>query len=424
MEVKAYWRILKRRWWLLAFSLIIVVGATFILTSRQKPVYKSSATFVIRPRLAAGAGTEAERSDDFVRALDMVSRRVEINTTFAEVATSRLIKQRAVQALGLEADERQGLDVSSRVIGGTNVLEINVEGYDPEIIQAFANKVGDETVAYVSGLYDVFELEPLDEAGLPARPIRPNLMMNLLMGSVLGLALGASLVFLLRYLETAAVGSESFNIVDRETSAYTRSYLLHRLWGEISRARRTKQPVSLGLLRVDTGQEADGHQHSHIEAMQLAKTAIAPVLREEDVLARFDAATFAILLPDTAVVEAQTVMKNAVARVRSLPQVMGERGQPAPLRASIGLATYDNYNGEPDEFLEAAVKALGVSGTAFTTAEIAQSQGFGNYSAEPSSLEVAHAGNVKATMRWPRTMSRKANGAVDQMALEELDPLG
>ena len=52
MELKIYWRMLKRRWWLLAISLLIVVGATYALTSRQRPVYETSATFVIRPRLS------------------------------------------------------------------------------------------------------------------------------------------------------------------------------------------------------------------------------------------------------------------------------------------------------------------------------------------------------------------------------------
>ena len=64
MELKIYWRMLKRRWWLLAISLLIVVGATYALTSRQRPVYETSATFVIRPRLSPTGGTEAERSDD------------------------------------------------------------------------------------------------------------------------------------------------------------------------------------------------------------------------------------------------------------------------------------------------------------------------------------------------------------------------
>lgn len=359
MELKAYWRILKRRWWLLAISLLIVVGATYVLTSRQRPVYESSATFVIRPRLSPTGGTEAERSDDFVRALDMVSRRVEINTTFAEVASSRLIKQEAIAELGLTSAQRQGLDVSARVIGGTNVLEISVEGHDPAVIRDFTNVVGERTVAYVSGLYDVFELEPLDAAVLPSRPTRPNLLMNLLMGLVLGLALGGGLVFMLQYLETAAVGPESFNIIDRETGAYTRSYLLHRLWAEVSRARRVERPLSLGLLRIADDPASGGrHPERHSEVMQWAKAALIRALREEDVLARFDEDTYAILLVDQTADEAAGVMKNVLARVRSLAQTADRQLQIKALRAASGLATYADFRSEPGQLLEAALRAL------------------------------------------------------------------
>ena len=359
MELKIYWRMLKRRWWLLAISLLIVVGATYALTSRQRPVYETSATFVIRPRLSPTGGTEAERSDDFVRALDMVSRRVEINTTFAEVATSRLIKQEATDQLDLTSAERQGLDVGARVIGGTNVLEISVEGHDPAIIRDFANVVGERTVAYVSGLYDVFELEPLDPAVLPSRPVRPNLLVNLLMGLALGLALGGCLVFMLQYLETAAVGPESFNIIDRETGAYTRSYLLHRLWAEVSRARRVERPLSLGLIRIaDDLESGERHPERHAEAMQWTKAALIRALREEDVLARFDEDTYAILLVDQATAEAAAVMKNPLARVRSLTQMADQQLQAKALRASIGLATYADFRSEPSQLLESALRAL------------------------------------------------------------------
>jgi diguanylate cyclase (GGDEF)-like protein len=359
MELKIYWRMVKKWWWLIVMTVLIVVGATYALTSRQRPVYETSATFVIRPRLSPTSGTEAERSDDFVRALDMVSRRVEINTTFAEVATSRLIKQEAITELGLTSAQRQGLDVSARVIGGTNVLEISVGGHDPTIIRDFTNEVGERTVAYVSGLYDVFELEPLDAAVSPSRPVRPNLIVNLLMGLVLGLALGGSLVFMLHYLESAAVGPESFNIIDRETGAYTRSYLLHRLWAEISRARRVERPLSLGLLRIAIDQEAgERHPESYAEAMQLTKAAVARALREEDVLARFDQDTYAMLLVDLSSAEATALLKNVLARVRSLAQPAEGHRRVGTLRASTGLATYTEFQMEPEQLLESAMRAL------------------------------------------------------------------
>ncbi len=365
MEMKAYWRILKRRWWLLLFGFAVVFGVTWILTSRQPAIYEASATFVIRPRVSEGSV-----GDDFVRALDIVSRRVEINTTFAEVATSRLIANQAKDGLGLSPAEREGLKVNARVIGGTNVMEITAEGRDPAIVRDFANAVGVETVNYVSKLYDVFELEPLDEATLPQASIRPNVPLNLAMGSIMGLALGVCLVFLLQYLETATTEREAFNIIERETGAYTRSYLLHRLWGEASRARRGKHPLSLGLIRLEVEGESNVNQaRAFQEIMRLTKTTVERALREEDILSRFDGKTFAILMPDTSGQQAQNLLKKSVQRVRAMPNYVSSHKDMPDVNAILGVSTYDDFRVEPERFLDEAVRSLGTNGISYPAVE-------------------------------------------------------
>ena len=358
MEIKAYWRILRRRWWLVLLGFVAVFGITWLLTSRQSPVFEASTTFVIRPRVTEGS--ESTAGEDFVRALDIVSRRVEINTTFAEVATSRFIKDQSIERLGLSSAEQQGLKVAARVVGGTNVMEITVEGPDPQIARDFANAVGAETVAYVGKLYDVFELEPLDEANMPRRASRPNVALNLAMGGLLGLALGASLVFVMQYLETATVERESFNIIERETGAYTRSYLMHRLWGEVSRARRSKRPLSLGLIRMEFhGESGPRNTRDHAEVMRLTKATVERSLREEDVLARFDGDTYAVLLPDTSGQQAQNLLRKTLTRVRSMPYYAELRKYAADVHPLLGVATYVDFRVEPERFLDDAIRSLG-----------------------------------------------------------------
>jgi diguanylate cyclase (GGDEF)-like protein len=252
-------------------------------------------------------------------------------------------------------------------------MEITAGGHDPLVVRDFANAVGAETVSYVSRLYDVYELEPLDEANLPGRPSQPNMLMNLVLGSALGLAFGAGLVFLLKYLETATAEKESFNIIERETDAYTRSYLLHRLWAEISRARRSKRPLSLGLIRLQMDNQSDpAHVHDRTAVMRQAKTAMERVLREEDVLARFDHNTFAVLLPDTTARQAQNLLNKAMARVRALPQHANGSIQAPDVGALVGVATYDDNRTEPEQFLDEAIKSLNSVETGAPANELSQ----------------------------------------------------
>jgi diguanylate cyclase (GGDEF)-like protein len=314
MEIKAFIKILFKRWWALLLGLIVVLSATWIWTNKQDQIYQSEATFVLRPRSSTLAV-----DDDFVKALDMVSRRVEINTTFAEVATSRLIKSLARSRL--ETGDAAGMSVSARVVGGTNILTITVEGPDPITTQEYCGLIGLATLNYVAELYDVFELQPLDPASLPRTPIRPNLGLNLMLGSVLGLSIGAGLAFLIEFVRSPYEEPDTFNIIDRETGAYNKSYFTLRLYQEMNRAKRNNYPLSLGLFKV----EFDGEDISHrewIEAMRVFKKLKDSTMREDDVLARVNGDIFAVIYPyvkhDKAAVLVEEMRKKLSALSREI----------------------------------------------------------------------------------------------------------
>jgi capsular polysaccharide biosynthesis protein len=155
MELKIYYKSIIRNWWMVALAFLLTLAATWLFLNRQTPIYEAQATFVMRPRASIVV------EEDLVRAVETLSRRIEINTTYAEIASSKLIRNRAIDNLGLSDVEREGLAVTGRVIAGTNVMEITARGPNAEVLGNFANEVGFQTILYVGDLYDVFELEPL-----------------------------------------------------------------------------------------------------------------------------------------------------------------------------------------------------------------------------------------------------------------------
>lgn len=332
MEIKAYIKILLKRWWALFLGFAVVASATYIWTGRQEKVYQSEATFVLRPRSST---TTVE--DDFVKTLDMVSRRVEINTTFAEVATSRLIKNRALDQL----DFRDAADfsISAGVVGGTNILSIKVEGPDPIIAQEFCTLVGSETLQYVSELYDVFELQPLDPASLTKKPVRPNMTLNLMFGSILGLVLGGGLALLIEFIRSPYEEPDTFNIIDRETGAYNKSYFTLRMWQEMNQAKRNKYPLSLGLVKV----EFDGENISRrdqIEAMRVFKKLAESAMREGDILASIDGDIFAVLCPYMPNDKAKVFVDGMKKRFVSVAQDVLSTNGHSQVRSYVSVVTY------------------------------------------------------------------------------------
>ncbi|HSK97422.1 MAG TPA: hypothetical protein VK891_12455 [Euzebyales bacterium] len=183
MDLYDYLQVLRRRWLIAAVGFLLTTALTVVFVNRQPFVYESKGTLVIRPR--------TENSADGLRAIDALTRGVEIPSTLATVARSDLVRERAEQRL--DGTLPSGLTVSSEVVTSTSILEVTVRGRDPQATYALASAIGTETVEYVGGLQQVYELRPLDAPRVPDDPVAPN--RPLIIGTGLALGLGVAMVF-------------------------------------------------------------------------------------------------------------------------------------------------------------------------------------------------------------------------------------
>lgn len=360
MELKIYLRTLLRKWWVVVPVFLVTFTSTVVFTFTQVPTYRSIATFVVAPN----ASFEDVKS--FVSGLEILSRRTEIATTYAEVASSRLVKQEAAAALDIAPEQRQNLSVESEVVAGTNVLQIMVEGEDPALVRDLANAVGARTMAYVYDLYETFDLRLLDQAPLPTSPIKPNKTLNLALGAVFGLVLGGGLAFLSEYLQTPLENVTGFGIFDNETGSYNKRYFKQRLGEEMIRAKRNEYPLSLALLNIDqldvTGKSSSPQVRS--ELLRKVSVFLRQYLRDEDVMARLDGTVFAFLLLDTPEEQARAMMERLQTAISWTPFEVEKSGVKFNLVSTGGIAPY-RYNGTgQDEFLARAQSALQEAETA------------------------------------------------------------
>jgi capsular polysaccharide biosynthesis protein len=197
VELKRYLQIIIAKRWIVLSTCAVTLLAVVLLTLSQTPTYESSTKYVVRPVLTD------EDAKSLWTALDILSRS-QIQTTLAEVANSRVIKNQAGTSVGLSGQQLRDLAVSARPLAGTNVLQITAEGPDPLLAKALVSAVGSETATYLKHLYGTFELQVLDEPTTPASPSHPKTTFNLLFGTVAGLVLGVSLAFLSAYLGAPA----------------------------------------------------------------------------------------------------------------------------------------------------------------------------------------------------------------------------
>jgi diguanylate cyclase (GGDEF)-like protein len=360
MELKIYLRILLRKWWIILPVFLITFTATIVFTFTQASTYDAVATMIVAP---AGSVGDVR---GFANNLDILSSRTQIASTYAEVASSRSIKQEAIEALNLSPYQAKGLIVGSKLRAGTNVLEVSVEGDDPILVADFANKVGEKTIAYAQKLYESYDVTTLDPARPPIEPVRPDRKLNVALGAVLGLALGVGLAFLSEYMQSPLETMMNLGILDEETGAYNKRYFAQRLGEEMSRAKRNQYPLSLALMNVDDAgvMRTSLSPQFRREALRKVTVFLKQYLRKEDVMSRLDGTTFAFLLPDMPESKAKVIMEKLQTRVAYTAFEMEKSGVKLNLSGAAGIVAY-NYNGTSQtELLEKAGHALQLAETA------------------------------------------------------------
>ena len=233
MDLYRYLQIMRRRWLFTAIGFLLTAGLTVAFVNEQPSVYESTATFVIRPRTM--------NADDDLRAIDTLTRGVEVSSTFATVARSDLIRDRAKLRLDTSTPT-SGMTVTSEVVTSTNILEVSVTGGDPEAVHALATAVGDETVTYVANLQRVYELQILDAPRMPDRPVAPN--RPLIIGTGIALGVGVGMVFALLAEGFAGPPSPRY-LSDQLTEALRDTRSVSDRRGDNERSRR-KAPTTAG----------------------------------------------------------------------------------------------------------------------------------------------------------------------------------
>lgn len=351
MEFRSLLRMVLVRWWLVVPTFLITFGSVVVFTLGQTPTYQASATYIVTPATAFNS--------DVLTALGLLSRQSEIAATYAEVAASKTIKQTVDTSLNLGADQKRGIELSARLVPGTNTLELTVRSPDPNLARDYANGAGAALVTYTSDLYEAYELRPLDPAGTSDKPVLPNIPLNLGLGVGAGLALAISLAFAAHMLAAPPKLAAQVNIIDRQSGAYNETYFLLRLRQELSRSRRGRAPVTVALVNANHhGALSSLSLDVQTEAHRRLTALLEGHLRTEDLVAHLGEGVFAFLLPDVPADEAVEVVEGLRVRMAAPALDVDEAGQPVHANGAAGVVTYAGEDLAYEELLTQARMAL------------------------------------------------------------------
>lgn len=207
MDLRAYWRIVRRRWWL-PLLLALLVGVFTWVSQRpwqpRPPVYTASMRFNVgvRPERIPGVYTY-DRYYTMLTSEYLVDDLAEIvrSQVFADAVTNRLASQ--------------GMAVAPGVIGASTqpgklhrILTLNVSWGNEAELRTIANAVAAALTEGSAAFFGQFSADEADirlidppQISLVGRPAREQL--DLPLRILLGLVLGLGLVFIWDYLDDA-----------------------------------------------------------------------------------------------------------------------------------------------------------------------------------------------------------------------------
>jgi diguanylate cyclase (GGDEF)-like protein len=288
-----YVRTLQRGWWIIALTTLTALLLALLAAYNTTPQYRTKARFIIGPNPQLNEGGR-----DFVNTLQALDRR-SIAATFAEVLDSPTVYQEASAALGIPGDVLQQYRFSTVVLPGANVLELSVTGPNPETAALLANAVGAKGLDYVTSLYQVWTVTPLDSAFPPPNPISPQPKRDAAVALVLGLLAGCGLAIVREQLRSPLAALRARAAIDGESGAFTRGHLL----AKVDDLTHAGTPVALGLIQFDGLGDliATLPRPAAQELLRRITTTLRTDLRGRDLVGRWNETAFGVVLPNTAV---------------------------------------------------------------------------------------------------------------------------
>lgn len=132
VELREYLALLWRWAWLIVLCALFAAGGAYLVSSRQEPVYRASATLLVNE------ATNKSLTPD-LSALTLSER---LARTYSELLRKRPVLERVIQQLGLPmSPDALARLVTVRVVQNTQLITLDVEHTDPALAATLANTI-------------------------------------------------------------------------------------------------------------------------------------------------------------------------------------------------------------------------------------------------------------------------------------------
>jgi len=211
IDLREIIRIIFRQWWVVGVFFLISVTASFVLSFYVlQPVYKAEATLFVGKEGSKTGGIE----------LGEIQLNDKLVLDYREIIKSRLAAREIIEKLNLDMSiEAFQKCVTVTTVNNSRLIKIAFLSSDPRLAMDVANALSEFIIKKAEDIVDVKNVQVIDAAEFPSRPIKPNKKMNLAIAGVVGIMAGIGVILIIEYLDSTLKNSEDverylgFNVI-------------------------------------------------------------------------------------------------------------------------------------------------------------------------------------------------------------------
>lgn len=303
MLFRHYFHILRNSWKLVLSVIVLACIISLTISFTTTPLFKAEATFIIYPNENIASSRDVATSLDTLEGQAVIS-------TYGDILNSYRIFNDTISALELDTEEVEEYVGEINIQEDSNILGYAIIGPDPEMATLLVNNIGQNGIILINSIYQIFDIEFLDQALEPSTPIHPTPWSDMLIASGIGLLAG---VFIAIFSATLQAPLESFRdrlITDPDSGAFTQKHLHRILVREINLQK--PDPIAFGLIELSGLSD-------YIEILPevIVKQLLGDIteilkqqLRGNDMVGRWSTTQFALLLPSTPKIGAERTIER------------------------------------------------------------------------------------------------------------------
>lgn len=195
LDLREFFWILKKRVKLIvSITLLSTIIAGVISFFVLSPVYQSKVSVVI------GKTGDGKQNENYQYNEVMMYQK--LVKTYAEIAKLQSVAEDTIEKANLNITPTQLKDiVKVTPQADTQILDITVEHKNPNKAKVIADIFTEEFIKKSTKAIQGGEVEILDPAQVPEKPIKPNKKLNIAIAFFLGLMVSIGLTFLLEYMD-------------------------------------------------------------------------------------------------------------------------------------------------------------------------------------------------------------------------------